>query len=79
MLPVAAEAAPSGTVSDEAFDTMAAAVCDSVRTGCDAIFLDLHGEMVTESHDDGEGVHPRRIRKIAPDLPIGAASIFTLT
>ena len=46
VLPVAAEAAPSGPVTDEAFDTMAAAVCDSIRTGCDAVFLDLHGAMV---------------------------------
>ncbi|NIO11689.1 MAG: microcystin degradation protein MlrC, partial [Deltaproteobacteria bacterium] len=39
LLPVAAAAAPSGPVSDAAFEAMAAAVCDAVKTGCDAAFL----------------------------------------
>jgi microcystin degradation protein MlrC len=76
LLPVAAEAAPSGPVSDEAFDHIAGAVCDAVRKGCDAALLDLHGAMVTESHDDGEGELLRRIRKIAPNLPIAVALDF---
>jgi len=75
-LPVAGTAAPSGLVKDEAFDAMAEAVCDAVRTGCDAAFLDLHGAMVTESHDDGEGELLSRIREIAPDLPIAVALDF---
>ena len=76
LLPVAGAAAPSGPTSDAAFDAMAAAVCDAVKTGCDAAFLDLHGAMVTESHDDGEGELLRRIREIAPDLPIAVALDF---
>jgi microcystin degradation protein MlrC len=75
-LPVAAEAAPSGPVSEQAFDTMADAVCDAVKKGCDAAFLDLHGAMVTERHDDGEGELLRRIRKTAPELPIAVALDF---
>jgi cytochrome c-type biogenesis protein CcmF len=33
--------------------------------------------MVTESHDDGEGVLLRRIRKIAPDLPVAVALVVS--
>jgi len=75
-LPIAGTAAPSGLVKDIAFNAMAGAVCEAVRTGCDAAFLDLHGAMVTEGHDDGEGELLSRIRKIAPDLPIAVALDF---
>jgi microcystin degradation protein MlrC len=76
LLPAAGVAAPSGLVRDQAFDTMADAVCKSVEAGCDGAFLDLHGAMVTESHDDGEGELLRRIREIAPGLPIAVALDF---
>ena len=76
VLPVAAEAAPSGTVADNAFNYLANAVCDAVGTDCDAVLLDLHGAMVTESYDDGEGELLRRIRKAAPDVPIAVALDF---
>ena len=39
--------------------------------GCDAILLDLHGAMVTERHEDGEGDLLAHIREIAPEVPIG--------
>ena len=39
----------------------------------DAILLDLHGAMVTESREDGEGELLRRIRALAPHVPIGVA------
>jgi microcystin degradation protein MlrC len=70
---LAANAAPSGPVENEAFDYMTGKICDSVRKGCDAILLDLHGAMVTRSFDDGEGELLRRIRAIAPKVPIGIA------
>lgn len=76
MLPVAGIAAPSGLVSDDAFNAMVDSVCDAVKNGCDAVFLDLHGAMVTESHDDGEGKLLRRLREIAPDLPMAVALDF---
>ena len=41
--------------------------------GCDAVLLGLHGAMVTRSHADGEGELLRRIRALAPDVPIGVA------
>jgi microcystin degradation protein MlrC len=76
VLAVAAEAAPSGPVSDEAFNKMADDVCDALKKGCDALFLDLHGAMVTESYDDGEGELLSRVRKIAPELPVAVALDF---
>ncbi len=70
---IAASAPPSGPVEDDAFDFMCGRICDAVRKGCDAILLDLHGAMVTRSYDDGEGELLRRIRAIAPTVPIGIA------
>jgi microcystin degradation protein MlrC len=71
--PVAANAWPSGPVEDEAFETIAAAIMAAIEEGCDAAMLDLHGAMVTQSLEDGEGELLRRIRKAAPDLPIAVA------
>lgn len=76
VLPMAANASPSGPVTSEAFEAMATAICDAVAAGCDAALLDLHGAMVTEAHDDGEGELLRRIREIAPDLPVAVALDF---
>jgi microcystin degradation protein MlrC len=70
---LAANAPPSGPVENDAFDYMTGRICDAVRRGCDAILLDLHGAMVTRSYDDGEGELLRRIRAIAPRVPIGIA------
>ncbi len=71
--PIAANAWPSGVVEDAAFEQMATAICDAVSAGCDAAMLDLHGAMVTESFEDGEGELLRRVRAIAPELPIAVA------
>jgi microcystin degradation protein MlrC len=68
--PIAGNAAPSGPVQSEAYDTMTDAICEAISNGCDVCFLDLHGAMVTDSLTDGEGELLRRIRSIAPDLPI---------
>ena len=72
-VPVSAHANPSGPVADEAFEALCAAILDAVRPGCDAILLDLHGAMVTESHDDGEGELLARVRALAPGVPLGVA------
>ena len=72
-IPIAASAWPSGPVEDAAFEHIATAICDDVAKGCDAVLLDLHGAMVTQSHDDGEGELLRRVRAIAPGIPIGVA------
>jgi microcystin degradation protein MlrC len=76
LVPVAGDAAPSGPVADAAFEHFADAICEGVRQGCDALLLDLHGAMVTESYDDGEGELLRRVRTIAPGLPVAVALDF---
>ena len=72
-VPIAASAWPSGPVDDNAFETIAARIVDAVRAGCDGVLLDLHGAMVTRTYEDGEGELLRRIRHIAPRVPIGVA------
>ena len=74
--PVTANAAPSGPVDDDAFDQMTEALCDSVGRGCDAVLLDLHGAMVTQSHSDGEAELLRRLRVLAPEIPIAVSLDF---
>ncbi|MFT7673179.1 MAG: microcystin degradation protein MlrC [Gammaproteobacteria bacterium] len=76
VVPIAAYAEPSAKVEDHAFDAIADKICDAVAEGCDLLLLDLHGAMVTESHDDGEGELLRRIRQIAAELPIAVALDF---
>jgi microcystin degradation protein MlrC len=71
--PVAGNAAPSGPVETAAYESMAGRIVDAVKQGCDAVLLDLHGAMVTQAHDDGEGELLARIRKVAPQVPIGVA------
>jgi microcystin degradation protein MlrC len=70
---IAAAASPSGPVHDAAFEHMAGRIVAAVSAGCDAVLLDLHGAMVTQSYEDGEGELLRRIRVVAPDVPIGVA------
>jgi len=71
---IAAAAWPSGPVHDDAFEHIAGRICAAVERGCDAVLLDLHGAMVTQSFDDGEGELLRRVRAIVgPDVPIGVA------
>jgi microcystin degradation protein MlrC len=76
VFPVAANAHPSAPAPDAIIDLCAERICDAVAAGCDALFLDLHGAMVTQGYDDGEGLLLRRIRETAPDLPIAVALDF---
>ncbi|MGH6718310.1 MAG: M81 family metallopeptidase [Alphaproteobacteria bacterium] len=71
--PVAAEAPPSGPVQSAAYARFSDAICEAVDKGCDACLLDLHGAMVVETTDDGEGTLLARIRALRPDLPIAVA------
>lgn len=71
--PIAGNAAPSGPVEDAAYETMAGRILEAVTRGCDAVLLDLHGAMVTQSFEDGEGELLRRIRQVAPQVPIAVA------
>ena len=76
VVPIAAYAEPSGKVDDQAFESICDAICIAVRQGCDAVLLDLHGAMVTQSFDDGEGELLRRIRAIDSRVPIAVALDF---
>jgi microcystin degradation protein MlrC len=75
-VPVAGNAHPSGLVTAAAFEEMAGAIVEAVAAGCDGVMLALHGAMVTETHDDGEGELLRRLRAVAPELPIAVALDF---
>ena len=69
---LSASAGPSGKVTDAAFEWIADPIIDAARGGCDAILLGLHGAMVTDSHDDGEGELLRRLHAVTGgDIPIG--------
>ncbi|MGY6269281.1 M81 family metallopeptidase [Achromobacter denitrificans] len=72
-----ANAVPSGLVTRQAFESLCDTVIQSVRQGCDAVLLDLHGAMVAEGYPDAEGELLRRIRACTPEgLPIGVALDF---
>ena len=68
--PIHAEAMPAGPVTAEAYERLCTPILEEISRGCDLALLDLHGAMVTETTDDGEGTLLREIRRIAPDLPI---------
>jgi microcystin degradation protein MlrC len=72
-IPICAEAWPSGPVDDTAYGYFADRIAEAVARGCDAVLLDLHGAMVTQTREDGEGALLARLRQIAPDVPIGVA------
>jgi len=71
-----AAAEPSDVVTERAFEVIAGKISDRLAAagGIDALYLDLHGAMVTEHLPDGEGELLRRIRaQVGPDLPIVAS------
>ncbi len=67
-------AVPGGLVTDSIFELVVGEIERAVeRERPDAIVLDLHGAMVTESEIDGDGAILRRVRAVAgPDVPIVA-------
>ena len=72
---VSASATPSGLVTKEAYETVTDIILAGVsRHGdSDGILLALHGAMMAEGVDDGEGELLEKIRRIAgPDMPIVA-------
>jgi microcystin degradation protein MlrC len=70
VVPVAAEAMPGGKVTRDAFERIAGAILDALDDDIDGALLDLHGAMVAEHTDDGEGELLARLRAKRPDLPI---------
>lgn len=72
-------AEPSAHVTNDAFDRISGMILDGLKTAgpLDGLYLDLHGAMVTESHEDGEGELLARIRRVVgPDLPIAISLDF---
>src|SRR5580704_687582 len=68
-----AAATPSAHVTEDAFERIARVMIDGIRNAgpIDAVYLDLHGAMVAEHFDDGEGEVLRRVREvIGKDLPL---------
>lgn len=72
-VPIIAGAPPSGPVENDAFEYIAERIVAAAAQGPDAILLDLHGAMVTRSFEDGEGELLRRVRAVAPEIPVGVA------
>lgn len=69
-------AVPSGRVTEDAFERIVGEIVDGIRAAlpADAVYLDLHGAMVAERFDDGEGEILRRVRAATgPDMPIVAS------
>jgi microcystin degradation protein MlrC len=64
---------PSAHVTEDAFERISARLLELIAGAgpLDGVFLDLHGAMVTEHLDDGEGELLRRLRQVVgPDVPV---------
>jgi microcystin degradation protein MlrC len=69
-------ATPSAHVTEEAFETICGMLIEDLQGNgpLDGVYLDLHGAMVTEHQEDGEGEILHRIRQlIGPDIPLVAS------
>ena len=67
-------AEPSGKVTANAFDTITGLITNGIAAlgNVDAVYLDLHGAMVTDAFDDGDLEIIKRVRQIiGPDVPLG--------
>jgi microcystin degradation protein MlrC len=68
-----AAASPCAHVTKDAYERIAKAIVDGIANAgpLDAVYLDLHGAMVSEHFDDGEGELLRRVRQVIGDrLPL---------
>jgi microcystin degradation protein MlrC len=69
-------ASPSAEVETDAFERIAGELLERIAAlgKIDGIYLDLHGAMVTEQHQDGEGELLERLRRqVGPNLPVVAS------
>ncbi len=68
-------ATPSAHVTSDAFERVAAMLLEDLTAARpDAVYLDLHGAMVTEDFEDGEGELLRRVRAALGDaIPVVAS------
>ena len=70
---------PSSYVTEHAYEHIAGLILDGLRGArpFDAVYLCLHGAMVTEHLEDGEGELLRRVRAlVGEDLPVVASLDF---
>jgi len=66
-------AEPSSYVTSDAFERITGMILEGIAGAgeLDGIYFDLHGAMVTQDHEDGEGELLRRLRHvIGSDLPV---------
>lgn len=70
--PISATAWPSGRVDAGAYEAICQTIMDAAP-GCDAMLLDLHGAMVAECTDDGEGDLLERLKALCPGVPIAVS------
>lgn len=74
---VSASATPSGIVAAEAYEFYTEQILEGVekhRNELDGVVLCLHGAMVTEGKDDGEGPLVAKLReRVGPDVPIAVS------
>jgi microcystin degradation protein MlrC len=71
-----AAASPSAHVTADAFERIAGELVTRLREALpvDGVYLDLHGAMVVETYDDGEGELLRRVREaVGPRVPVVAS------
>jgi len=71
-----AAASPSAQVTRDAYERIAGELVRRLREALpvDGVYLDLHGAMVTEHFDDGEGELLRRVREaVGPRVPVAAS------
>jgi microcystin degradation protein MlrC len=69
-------ASPSAHVTKDAYERIVAVMIEGIKAAgpLDAVYLDLHGAMVTEHLDDGEGEILARVRRvIGKDVPLVAS------
>lgn len=71
-------ATPSAHVTQDAFERISKMMLDDLalarRDGLDGVYLDLHGAMVCEHAEDGEGELLRRVRDlVGPDVPVAVS------
>ena len=65
-------ACPSAQVTEDTFERITETIVEAAsELHPDAVYLDIHGAMVTEHLDDGEGELLQRIRKVVgPKVPV---------
>src|SRR5438067_8646405 len=71
--PISANANPAAIVTDDAFEQIGGMMLKAAREQgpIDGVLLHLHGAMVVDSYEDGEGELLARLRRIlGPEVPV---------